>query len=312
MMSEIGFSPTQKAALEAPLDAAHVKERDQAGRTFAYVEGWRVVEEANRIFGFDGWTRQTVELRCVAEGPRKIGKAPNQRDGFGISYIAKVQVVVRAGAAEITREGVGAGHGIDADCGLAHESAVKEAETDAMKRALMTFGNQFGLALYDKAKSNVVALPKKNCRDLYQRMEAEIDGCSDSRELVQWGSDAEQRVAVLPPDWVKILRGRFAEKLAALRQYEAGERTDVIWDDPPEAPRVRRRPPTIVPAVNCRIVIWPRVSSSLARSATWSPSLRMTLMCQWTKTSASWAGSVPVKRGGQPDVRSATTGRCGR
>jgi DNA recombination protein Rad52 len=250
-----GFSPIQKAALEAPLDAAHVKEREQAGRTFSYVEGWRVIEEANRIFGFDGWTRQTVEIKCVAEGPRKIGKASSQRDGFGVSYIARVQVVVRAGTMEITREGVGAGHGIDVDCGLAHESAVKEAETDAMKRALMTFGNQFGLALYDKARSNVVALPKKNCRDLYARMEAEIDGCSDSRELVQWGADAEQRVAVLPPDWVKILRGRFAEKLAALRQYETRERAEVIWDDPPEAPRVRRRPPTIVPAPKRRLDI---------------------------------------------------------
>lgn len=31
----------------------------------------------------------------------------------------------------------------------------KEAETDAMKRALMTFGNPFGLALYDKRQREV-------------------------------------------------------------------------------------------------------------------------------------------------------------
>ena len=53
------------------------------------------------------------------------------------------------------REGCGAGHGILKDLGEAHESALKEAETDAMKRALMTFGNPFGLALYDKARENV-------------------------------------------------------------------------------------------------------------------------------------------------------------
>src|SRR3546814_5327148 len=41
--------------------------------------------------------------------------------------------------------------------GQAHESAIKESETDAMKRALMTFGNQFGLALYDKTRANVCA-----------------------------------------------------------------------------------------------------------------------------------------------------------
>jgi DNA repair and recombination protein RAD52 len=54
------------------------------------------------------------------------------------------------------RDGCGAGHGIDRDAGLAHESALKEAETDAMKRAFMTFGNPFGLALYDKEQANVV------------------------------------------------------------------------------------------------------------------------------------------------------------
>jgi hypothetical protein len=55
----------------------------------------------------------------------------------------------------LIREGTGAGHGIDTDLGLAHESAIKEAETDAMKRALMTFGNPFGLALYDKSQRQV-------------------------------------------------------------------------------------------------------------------------------------------------------------
>jgi hypothetical protein len=55
----------------------------------------------------------------------------------------------------VIREGSGAGHGIDVDLGQAHESALKEAETDAMKRALMTFGNPFGLALYDKQQREV-------------------------------------------------------------------------------------------------------------------------------------------------------------
>ncbi len=59
------------------------------------------------------------------------------------------------GAAPLIREGSGAGHGIDVDLGQAHESALKEAETDAMKRALMTFGNPFGLALYDKQQREV-------------------------------------------------------------------------------------------------------------------------------------------------------------
>jgi DNA repair and recombination protein RAD52 len=35
------------------------------------------------------------------------------------------------------------------------EQAIKTAETDAMKRVLVTFGDQFGLALYDREQRNV-------------------------------------------------------------------------------------------------------------------------------------------------------------
>jgi hypothetical protein len=46
--------------------------------------------------------------------------------------------------------------------GDAHESALKEAETDATKRALTTFGNLFGLALYDKDRAGVARIKLDN------------------------------------------------------------------------------------------------------------------------------------------------------
>lgn len=143
------FTDEQISALSGPLDRSAVKQRKQAGTSLSYVEGWHVISEANRIFGFGNWMRETVEIKCVAERERKIGE--RQREGFGVTYTAKVRVTV----GDVVREGVGAGHGIDADLGQAHESAIKEAETDAMKRALITFGNPFGLALYDKDQANV-------------------------------------------------------------------------------------------------------------------------------------------------------------
>ncbi len=112
--------------------------------------------EANRIFGFDGWQRQTIAVRCVAQAERAIGR--DQKPGWGVTYTARVRVTVTAGGlTPLIREGSGAGHGIDVDLGQAHESALKEAETDAMKRALMTFGNPFGLALYDKRQREVTS-----------------------------------------------------------------------------------------------------------------------------------------------------------
>jgi len=62
----------------------------------------------------------------------------------------------------VCRDGSGVGHGTGATLGEAHESALKEAETDATKRALTTFGNLFGLALYDKTQAGVRRSQKGN------------------------------------------------------------------------------------------------------------------------------------------------------
>lgn len=150
------FSPEQIKALEAKLDAANVRPPKEYGPKGDYLEGWHVIAEANRIFGFDGWAYETVDTKCVSEGPRKIGKA--QKDGWGVTYTSRVRVTVKG----IVREDFGAGHGYDVDLGLAHESAVKEAVTDALKRALRTFGNPFGLALYDKTRANVEVVEQEH------------------------------------------------------------------------------------------------------------------------------------------------------
>jgi DNA repair and recombination protein RAD52 len=137
------------AELRKKLDPANVKPAKDFGPKGDYIEGWHAIAEANRIFGFDGWNYSIINTTCVANEPRKIGKA--QKDGWGVSYIATVMVAI----GEVMREDIGAGHGYDADLGLAHESAIKEAVTDALKRALRSFGNPFGLALYDKSRENV-------------------------------------------------------------------------------------------------------------------------------------------------------------
>jgi DNA recombination protein Rad52 len=153
------FSTEQIACLSAPLDRAKVRQREQGRSKVSYLEGWQVIAEANRIFGFDGWQRETIEARCVNQSERPIGARSTGREarpGWGVTYTARVRITVGEGpGAQVIREGSGAGHGIDTDLGQAHESALKEAETDAMKRALMTFGNPFGLALYDKQQRQV-------------------------------------------------------------------------------------------------------------------------------------------------------------
>ena len=147
--------------LKKPLDPRHVASRSQGGGQVSYIEGWHAIAEANRIFGFDGWDRETVEIIQLGEPYQ------NKNGNNVVNYRAKVRIKTTAeSCGVVVREGCGFGQGIDRDLGQAHESALKEAETDAMKRALMTFGNPFGLALYDKSRANVQAPPPELINDV--------------------------------------------------------------------------------------------------------------------------------------------------
>ena len=143
----MAFTEAQVKSLEAKLDAKHVRTRQVQDAVLAYVEGWHVIAEANRIFGFDAWDRQTITTNCVWTGMANRQHAA--------AYTAKVGIAVRAGGSTIVREGCGSGEGRGFTPGEAHDLALKAAETDATKRALATFGNPFGLALYDRELAGV-------------------------------------------------------------------------------------------------------------------------------------------------------------
>jgi len=223
------MTPEQKQALSAPLDRSHVKQREQSGRKLSYIEGWHAIAEANRIFGFDCWTRETLDIRCVSERERKIGPQGRQRDGWGVSYIAKVRIHVTSD--NVVREGIGAGHGIDADLGLAHESAIKEAETDAMKRALMTFGNPFGLALYDKEQAQVCDAPRQSApaKEPIDPAESEqarefiiktMDILETTAEFDEWGKANAAQIGKLLPKDQDLVRQAFKPRRHATHKYE--------------------------------------------------------------------------------------------
>ena len=141
----MGFLAKQIKALSRNLDHRYIRTRESNGREFSYIEGWYAISEANRIFGFDGWNRETIESRCVL--------ARENRGAFLAVYIARVRISVQAGGAMIIREGHGTGEGRGTSPGEVNDTALKAAETDATKRALATFGKPFGLALYGAGKS---------------------------------------------------------------------------------------------------------------------------------------------------------------
>ena len=136
----MSFAGPQIRQLKAKLRPRNVKTREADGISLSYLEGWHVLAEANRIFGFDGWDRESVTSTCV--WTKQLGSR------FAAAYVTRVRITVRAGENRIVREGCGAGESNAASPGQAHEFAAKAAETDATKRALSTFGNSFGLSLY--------------------------------------------------------------------------------------------------------------------------------------------------------------------
>jgi Rad52/22 family double-strand break repair protein len=139
----MGLSEKQVQTLRRSLNSRHIRTREANGRELSYIEGWFAISEANRIFGFDGWNRETVKSRCVL--------ARENRGSFLAVYIARVRITVNADGMTIIREGHGTGEGHGTSPGEVHDIAFKAAETDATKRALATFGKPFGLELYRKS-----------------------------------------------------------------------------------------------------------------------------------------------------------------
>ncbi len=204
----MALSDTQVRQLRAKLEAKHVKTRNANGTDLHYVEGWHVIAEANRIFGYDAWDRRTLASHCVWSGPSGAY--------HGAAYTAKVRVSVRAGDITIVREGSGTGEGKAPTPGQAHELALKGAETDATKRALATFGNPFGLALYDreqlgvrKAKSEKVSIGPWILRSASGAEEASYDKPSEFATALRKVMSEAQDIELLFAIWeqnVEIVR----------------------------------------------------------------------------------------------------------
>jgi DNA recombination protein Rad52 len=240
------FTEAQIKMLQAKLNPGDVKPAKKLGPKGDYIEGWHAIAEANRIFGFDGWSYEIPECKCVSERARGIGQ--DQKPGFGVTYTARVTVW----AGDIRREDFGAGHGYDVDCGLAHESAIKEAITDALKRALRTFGNPFGLALYDKSRENVgFDAPEKPSADAplvlsadYHAIDKSMRGNANADDLRAWWKDEECKTwrAKLTLPELEKLRGEFAAFGTSLAAQQEATQTPFDEEDARIAEEVRKSP----------------------------------------------------------------------
>ena len=143
------FNDKQLQILNSELDSSRIKMRDKGNISLSYIEGHDAIETANRVFGFGNWDYAISKLEQVSQ-------EVNQNQNTVVCYKAVVQVLIHSEnhTQDVSREDVGFGTGVAKTLADAHEGAAKEAVTDALKRALRSFGNQFGNSLYSKDKNH--------------------------------------------------------------------------------------------------------------------------------------------------------------
>ncbi|KAG9327575.1 hypothetical protein KVV02_003820, partial [Mortierella alpina] len=109
--------------------------------TLTYVEGWRIKNLANSVFGFDGWSSTITDVTVDFLDVDADGKV-----SVGVSVMVKV--MLKDGT---FHEDIGYGSSENQKSkASSFEKAKKEATTDGLKRALTSFGNLLGTCLYDK------------------------------------------------------------------------------------------------------------------------------------------------------------------
>ena len=136
------LSPEIQSLLSEPLDPRRVT-TGEAGplRGIKYLEGHDVIETANRIFGYGGWAFMLLSApTCVEKGSQG-----DRQTAYEV-WMAQGQLTIE-NAGVFTDVGTCVRNGTGAS-GL--EMAIKGAATDALKRCLRNYGDQFGLVLYEK------------------------------------------------------------------------------------------------------------------------------------------------------------------
>lgn len=215
------MTPEAIEQLSQPLQKSAISERKNyaGGGMLSYIETHHAIREANRIFGFNGWSRETVQVE-------RIATTPYSKDGvemIAVSYMARVRITV----GNVVREGCGYGDGqsrVD-KAGAAHKLAIKEAESDATKRALTTFGDPFGLALYekDKKKRNVSSdtpepklNPKAQSRTTFDGLVTALRKLQSESQIDRWENMAAVKEArlSLPESW----KGNLADEINQQRE----------------------------------------------------------------------------------------------
>jgi DNA recombination protein Rad52 len=148
------LNKAQHDALLKGLNPKRISTRKGAGNSsLSYLEAWDVKAHLNRIFGFLNWSADVVESTLAFE---------EQKDGkWSVGYKVTLRLTIFSdpeGYNRVTYTEAAVGSSTQGQRGEAHDMAVKTAESDALKRAAINLGDQFGLSLYNNGSTAPVVL----------------------------------------------------------------------------------------------------------------------------------------------------------
>lgn len=148
-------SKAQEEFLLGDLHRSRISSRTVSGRSLSYVEAWDIKRYLIRVFGFAGFSVEVIasDLAFEQEKLSPTDRDPN-RSLWNVGYRVVVRLTIQTAdfdEAKYTEAAVG--FASLPDRGEAHDMAIKTAESDALKRAAIYLGTQFGLSLYDNGST---------------------------------------------------------------------------------------------------------------------------------------------------------------
>jgi recombination DNA repair RAD52 pathway protein len=189
----------QQLALMSPLNPARVSKRDN----MSYLEAWDVKASLIKVFGFGGFSSELIESEIldVREVPQRNNPSKvNQK----VTAKAVVRLTIHQTGAVYTEAAIAGS--MQPDITESMDMAIKSAESDALKRAAIFLGTQFGLSLYNAGRTSDIVQrvfapdqlwPRPNPDALQD--EGEREQAQEEGEVVvdegEYGTTPEQREA---------------------------------------------------------------------------------------------------------------------
>lgn len=143
------LTKTQREFLLKPISPKRVL-KDNSG--MSHLPAYDVEAYLTRFFGIEGWDREIVDLWLISEVAADDPKKGN-RTGYTVTYGCRLRLTIRNPEGEVVKTVDGCATGSANNLpskGDAHDFAMKNADSYALKRCAKALGDQFGLSLYNK------------------------------------------------------------------------------------------------------------------------------------------------------------------